>query len=250
MLRPRSAPSSIVRRLLRLPGHKAFRRHASGYFLRRDQQRKQALLDRQFDAEALKASVAASAGSSGVLNMRKLAEGRFNKTFKVQLSNRREVVAQIPTPLAGPANRVTASEVATMRFLRERLGLTQVPRVLSWSSQASDTPVGAEYIIMDVADGVELRQVWHGLKKRQKLEVVKAWVDFESEIIKAFSGGGYGSLYYRKDLPAGLSRDILVDGEKDEEFVLGPSTVRSSFWDDEYGPEMDIELDRGPCKSL
>ncbi|KAG2005569.1 protein kinase subdomain-containing protein PKL/CAK/Fmp29 [Coprinopsis cinerea AmutBmut pab1-1] len=59
-----------------------------------------------------------------------------------------------------------------MKFLRERLGLVQVPRVLSWSSRAEDTPVEAEYIIMDVADGVELFSVWHQLTMHQKLRLV------------------------------------------------------------------------------
>lgn len=253
MLQFQSTSSSTARHLLRLSSHMAshsdFFSHTSGRFLRRDQHRRQALLYRQFDVGALETVAASSAGSDGALEMHKLTEGRFNKNFKIT-TNRKDVVARISTPLAGPAHLVTASEVATMRFLRDRLGLKQVPQVLSWSSQASDTPVGAEYIIMDIANGVELRQVWHDLTNYQKLKVVQAWVDFESKVLKAFSGGGYGSLYHRNDLPADLSRNIFIDGERDENFVLGPSTVRSSFWEDECGPETDIKRDHGPCKSV
>jgi hypothetical protein len=129
-----------------------------------------------------------------------------------------------------------------MQFLRNRLALKQVPRVLSWSSHADDTPVGAEYIVMDVADGVELHSIWHQVTMKQKLRLVH---QFESTIIKAFSGG-YGSLSYHKDLPAQITRDIYVDGRMDKEFVLGPSTLQIGFWDDRYGSPKDLEVDSGP----
>lgn len=110
----------------------------------------------------------AGTAADGVSDMHKLAEGRCNRVFKVQLTDGRRFIARIPTPLAGPAHLVTASEVATMQFLRNRLGLTQVPRVLSWSSDALDTPVGSEYIIMVIADGVELHAVWHEMGEKTK----------------------------------------------------------------------------------
>ncbi|KAG2016480.1 protein kinase subdomain-containing protein PKL/CAK/Fmp29 [Coprinopsis cinerea AmutBmut pab1-1] len=134
-----------------------------------------------------------------------------------------------------------------MRFLRERLGLTQIPRVLSCSSRAEETPVGAEHIIMDVADGVSLLSVWDELTMSQKLRVVDQWIKFESVATKAISGG-YGSLYYRNDLPPELARDLTVWGKVDEEFVLGPSTVQLGFWEGKHGNprDLELELDRGP----
>jgi hypothetical protein len=90
----------------------------------------------------------------------------------VRLSDNRNDIAQMPTPLASTSHLVTASEVATVRFLRNRLGLTQVPRIISWSSRALATPVGAECTLMDVANGVELSTLWRNLSMKQNLKVV------------------------------------------------------------------------------
>jgi Phosphotransferase enzyme family len=225
-------------------------RYTSGRWLN-DEQRQQALRYQRFNIDALKSVAASSARASGVTDIRKLAEGRCNKVFHIQLTEGAQVIARIPTPLSGRPHLVTANEVATMEFLRNRLGLTQVPRVLSWSSRSEDTPVGAEYIIMDVADGVELHSVWHQLSMKQRLRLVRQWTLFESRVIEAFSGiSGYGSLYYRKDVPAEDARDVSVDGQTDQEFVLGPSTLQTGFWEDRYGSPEDVKLDCGPCKSL
>ncbi|KAL4886879.1 hypothetical protein BJY04DRAFT_176750 [Aspergillus karnatakaensis] len=63
----------------------------------------------------------------------KLAEGGFNKVFLLRAKNGREVIARIPTPIAGPPHYTTGSEVATMDFLRSVLKLP-VPEVLSYST--------------------------------------------------------------------------------------------------------------------
>src|SRR3954447_7668020 len=79
----------------------------------------------------------------------KLVDGGFNKIFLLTMDDGYEVIARIPTPIAGPPHYMTASEVATMDFLRTRLDIP-APKVFAWSSRAnSDNPVGAEYIIME-----------------------------------------------------------------------------------------------------
>lgn len=102
-------------------------RYTSGRWLN-DEQRHQALRYQRFNIDALKSVVASSARASGVTDIRKLAEGRCNKVFHIQLTEGAQVIARIPTPLSGRPHLVTANEVATMEFLRNRLGLTQVPR--------------------------------------------------------------------------------------------------------------------------
>ncbi|KAH6912783.1 hypothetical protein BKA70DRAFT_1370267 [Coprinopsis sp. MPI-PUGE-AT-0042] len=223
-----------------------FFRYTSGRWLH-DEQRQQALRYQRFNIDALKKAAVSSARAGDVTSIRKIAEGRCNKVFHVQLSEGGQVIARIPTPLAGPPHLVTASEVATMDFLRNRLGLTQVPRVLSWSSRAEGTPVGAEYIIMDVADGVELHSVWHELTMKQRLRLVDQWIKFESKVIKAFGdGSGYGSLYYRNDLPAEDTHNISLSGQTDGDFVFGPSTLQNNFWEDLHDSVQDIGPDCGP----
>jgi hypothetical protein len=48
----------------------------------------------------------------------KFPEGQYNKAFLLKMDNGSEVVAKIPNPNAGPARHVTASEVATVDFVR------------------------------------------------------------------------------------------------------------------------------------
>lgn len=49
----------------------------------------------------------------------KLAEGGFNKVYLLRAKSGCEVIARIPTSIAGPPHYTTASKVATMDFLRE-----------------------------------------------------------------------------------------------------------------------------------
>lgn len=217
----------------------------------RHPERNRALRYQKFNVDALKNTVASSTGTDSVVDFHKLAEGRSNRIFQVRLSSGHNVIARIPTPLAGTPHLVTASEVATMRFLRDRLGLPQVPRIISWSSHAAATPVGAEYILMDVADGVELKKVWHTLSVEQKVRVVYQWIQFERKVISAIRGDGYGSIYYRNDIPAKHALDLHLAGAKDPDphFVLGPAMSPPAFWEAEYDTPSDLNLDRGPCMS-
>lgn len=59
----------------------------------------------------------------------KITEGGFNKIYFLGADDGSEVFARISTPIAGPAHYTTASEVATMNFLRNVLGLP-VPKNL------------------------------------------------------------------------------------------------------------------------
>ncbi|PPR04741.1 hypothetical protein CVT24_006899 [Panaeolus cyanescens] len=242
---------TALRRLKNLgstePNPESFFRYTSGKWLH-DQKNNEALRYRRFNVDALKEEVKRSTGGLNVVRMSKWAEGRSNKVFLVQLSDGREVIARIPMPLAGPPHVVTASEVATMTFLRNRLGLTQVPRVISWSSQASKTPVGAEFIIMDLAGGIELADVWDKLTVHQKTKVVSEWVKFETKVIHAFEGGGYGSLYFRQDVPSDVARDVFLpnSNQPDSDYVLGPSVSQQGYWKDECLVPEDLIPQHGP----
>ncbi|KAL2867762.1 uncharacterized protein BJX67DRAFT_387645 [Aspergillus lucknowensis] len=159
--------------------------------------------------------------------MEKLGEGSYNKSFKLTMGNGKIVIARIPNPNAGPAFLTTASEVATMDFLRNVLHVP-APEILVWSSAVdSANPVGAEYIIMEHAAGKNLAE---------KLLSIK------------FSR--YGCVFYTKDAPLG-SRPARVDGDKlstgqkndnAERFSVGPM-VDTTFWTKGRG---DMEIDRGP----
>jgi hypothetical protein len=48
----------------------------------------------------------------------KISEGQFNKAFLLTMDDEREVIAKLPNPNAGLPHFTTASEVATMNFVR------------------------------------------------------------------------------------------------------------------------------------
>ena len=88
--------------------------------------------------------------------MAKLTKGGFNKVFVLTMDDDYEVIARIPTPVAAPPHYMTASEVATMDFLRNHLDIP-VPKVFAWASRADVVDsVEAEYIIMEKIQGENL----------------------------------------------------------------------------------------------
>ena len=75
---------------------------------------------KRFNVAELKRAAAKVAGAQACSQMTKLAEGGFNKVFKLVMDNNRVVIARIPNPNVGRVDRVIASEVATMEFVRAR----------------------------------------------------------------------------------------------------------------------------------
>ncbi|EAU34897.1 predicted protein [Aspergillus terreus NIH2624] len=166
----------------------------------------------------------------------KLAEGGFNKVFLLRAKNGREVIARIPTPIAGPPHYTTASEVATMDFLRDVLKLP-VPEVLEYSA-SSDNPVGAEYILMECVEGESLSSRWLSLTTDEVKDIMEQIADMERKIFD-FHFPAYGSLYHKKDLD-GETQISLV-----EDFCIGPVSARQ-LW---HGERRRTEIDRGPWLS-
>lgn len=83
-----------------------------------------------------------------------------------------------------------------------------MPKVLAWSSNASENPIGAEYIIMEKVRGVQLDNVWPRMDIKQRFELVKTIARYQKAwMSKSFTK--YGSLYYSKDLQS--SGCILVN---------------------------------------
>ncbi|KAJ7673450.1 kinase-like domain-containing protein [Mycena rosella] len=191
----------------------------------------------KFDVAALNRIISTACNGASVLRMEKKEEV-FNKSFIATLTNGRRVVARIKSPVAGPAHLTTASEVATMDFTRTVLGVP-VPKVLAWSSQAATNGVGAKFILMESAPGVQLSTVWPRLSPRDKKNIVNSLIATEQGLLEArFSH--YGSLYYKADLFANRARDLDAATDK---FCIGLIADRT-FYEDERA---SMPLDRGPC---
>ncbi|GKZ40355.1 hypothetical protein AbraIFM66951_000117 [Aspergillus brasiliensis] len=129
----------------------------------------------RFDMNRLAHIAAESVGATHCTSIQKYPDGMFNKAFLMSMDNGRKVVAKVPNPNAGIPHLTTASEVATMDFARNVLE-TPAPRVHTWNSHAQSHPVGAEFIIMEKANGVPLSRVWETLKLPQKLQVLLAMI--------------------------------------------------------------------------
>ncbi|KAL3481884.1 kinase-like domain-containing protein [Aspergillus californicus] len=179
------------------------------------------------------------------VHIEKFPDGMFNKAFLFTMQDGRKVVGKVPNPNADRAQYTIASEVATMDFASNELN-TPVPKVLAWSSKAGNS-VGAEYIIMENVEGIQLNQVWPKMDIKQKFELVKA-ISGSQRNWMSMAFKQYGSLYYSSDL-ANSDGCVLVKEDASEDrsykFAVGPSAGRG-FLDD---GRIAVDFDRGPWTS-
>jgi len=70
------------------------------------------------NVQELQRIAAQSVGAHTCVSISKLAEGGYNKVFRLIMDNGSVAIARIPYPNAGPSHMTTASEVATMDFVR------------------------------------------------------------------------------------------------------------------------------------
>ncbi|KAK0109425.1 Phosphotransferase enzyme [Cadophora gregata] len=224
--------------------HEHFFRYTSGRWLwdEESQLRERFLV---FNVEELQRIAAESVRARSCVSMTKLAEGGYNKVFRLVMDNGSVAIARLPNLNAGPAQKTTASEVATMDFARTVLNIP-VPKVFTWSAVASN-PVGAEYIIMEEASGTQLLDVWGSKKVSEKNKIVEGVVKIEKKLL-SLSFTRYGSIYFASDAfpgcePANVVGDIPADMKEivQRRFVIGP-VVDRDYWN---GERAFMAIDRG-----
>ncbi|KAH7884287.1 protein kinase subdomain-containing protein PKL/CAK/Fmp29 [Phlebopus sp. FC_14] len=194
-----------------------------------------------FDVEGLCRLAAQSVdrNPADVVDIKKLAEGGFNRSFLITLCDDFQMVARIPYPATVPKYNAVASEVATMDFLRSS-GLP-TPKVYGYSPE-SDNAAGTEYIFMEFVRGTKLSDVWLSLGEQEVISVLRQLTQLESKMMSlSFPAGG--SLYYTQDLEK-VARGLGIPLE-DERFCVGPDT-RLPLW---YGRRSQLDVDRGPYES-
>ncbi|KAG6063446.1 hypothetical protein E4U32_001241 [Claviceps aff. humidiphila group G2b] len=203
----------------------------------------------EFNVSELARRAAQAVQADRCLSIKKYPDGMYNRTLLLTMDNGKEVVAKVPNPNAGQPHLTTASEVATMKFVREVLS-TDVPQVYDWSSKAQETPVGAEFILMEKLNGMELEEVWPDMDLQGRLDVVKAVAAYQ-ESWASVSFEQFGSLYFAEDFKGENVKALVYTDEngrrvEDSRFVVGSSTSRLMFDDGRDG----IDFDRGPWNSL
>ncbi|EPE24799.1 Protein kinase-like (PK-like) [Glarea lozoyensis ATCC 20868] len=202
-----------------------------------------------FNVNELGRVAAEAVGANMCVGVEKYPDGMYNKSMLLTMDDGNEVVAKIPNPNAGLPHYTTASEVATMDFVRNILG-TPVPRVLAWNSRVEGNPVGAQYTIMERVPGVELESVWPTMPIEDRLSIVKEIAGYQKTWAST-SFTMYGSMYYAADLGSEYATNMTyTDGQGNEietsRFAIGLSTGRELI----DNKRSTVEFDRGPCKII
>ncbi|KAL8897818.1 MAG: hypothetical protein Q9207_007008 [Kuettlingeria erythrocarpa] len=196
----------------------------------------------KFDVKQIVRIVASSCGrtEADVLNLHKLGEGGFNRTFEVTMRDGLQIVARLPYPCTFPNHYTVASEVATIDFVR--LHGISVPKIYAYSATAQN-PIGSEYIIMEKVQGKELRGIWFDMTPQQTLKIVEQIVEMESLLFSIHLPAN-GSIYYKRDLPAELETVEIPGTGEFGGFCIGPE-VRCRWW---YKEREKLPLDRTPYR--
>ncbi|KAI4115491.1 MAG: hypothetical protein LQ345_003920, partial [Seirophora villosa] len=174
-------------------------------------------------------------------------EGGFSKAFLMTTASGREVVAKIRTPCSGREKLSTASEAAILQYVRDHTAVP-VPKLLAWNDDPSN-PVGAEYIIMEKASGVQLLQVWEKMQEYDRIQLVGGLVNIEKQLT-AIKFPAYGCLYFRHSIAEERIR-IHLDPSIDPtaSFCIGPEAHPA--WTDGSSPhDLEPGLDAGPWRDL
>jgi hypothetical protein len=178
----------------------------------------------------------------------KLAKGGFNRVITLTFQDGFEMIAKIPYHIVVPRYYATASEAATLTFLR--LQGIPVPEVYVYSANR-ENPVGTEYILLEKAPGVSLLSKWLNLEDDLAKRLAQSFVELKTKIFQMpFSATG--SIYFKEDIAreqqAPLYRgNHVVDtfDERTDQFCIA-HIADYMFW---YGRRVELELNRGPWKS-
>lgn len=72
----------------------------------------------RFNVNELARVAAEAVGSKSCVEIKKCPDGMFNKALLLTMEDGNQVVAKVPNPNAGRPHYTTASEVATLDFVR------------------------------------------------------------------------------------------------------------------------------------
>ncbi len=128
-----------------------------------------------------------------------------------------------------------------------------VPRVFAWNARSNTTvnSVGAEYILMEKAEGGELHHRWDAFRSRPAASIMDEVLRFENTFAtRKFSQ--IGSLYYKEDVEEALqarplyAADSGTPDDAEDKYRIGPLVD----WDVWRGARSSLNVNRGPCQSI
>ncbi|KAJ5709376.1 hypothetical protein N7493_010710, partial [Penicillium malachiteum] len=177
-----------------------------------------------FNVSGLQKLAAKAVSSKNCVSISKLAEGAYNKVFRLTMTDGKTLLAPIPNPNAGPPFYTTASEVATMEF-----------------SATTENFAGSEYILMEEATVIQLGLVWDELGLNHQLSIMREMI--------SISFSHFGSIYFAKDAVEGaVPAQVTTDSPPElkeriyNTYIIGP-TVNRYFW---HKQRSSMEISRGP----
>jgi hypothetical protein len=129
-------------------------------------------------------------------SIRLLANGAFNKVFLITFPDGIEVIARVPF-LEDYSEIRMRSEIATMLFARQRLGLP-VPRLFTWCLTA-DHPVGAPFILMELLPGVPLTEnLWFNILSLDNRKLLLGRIsELHARLVRSLPFTEVGNLFVR-----------------------------------------------------
>ncbi|RDX44619.1 protein kinase subdomain-containing protein PKL/CAK/Fmp29 [Lentinus brumalis] len=175
-----------------------------------------------FSVDGLRRLAAQSVDRSpdDIVDLVKLAEGGFNRTFLITMRDGFQMVAP------------------TMTFLRSS-GLP-IPKVYGYSP-TPDNAAETEYIFMEFVQGTKLSSVWPDLEDQEINSVLRPLVHLESKMMSVTFPACTMPKTYREK----VTRRPGVPLE-DKRFCVGPDT-RLPLW---FGRRSQLDVDRGPYDSV
>jgi hypothetical protein len=197
----------------------------------------------RFDITELSRAAAASVGRSSedIRSIHKIAESGFNRTLELTMKDGFQLIARLPYPSTQPKRLAVASEVATMDLVRSH-GIP-VPKIYGYCNDV-DTPVGAEYILMEKVKGKSLGDVWFTLSPKDRIKGLSAIVEHETKLF-SLSFPAFGSVYFDQDLPPDMGKVLCQNGSFNQRLCIGPDTSLK-FW---YETRSALDINRGLCKT-
>ncbi|KAI0074748.1 hypothetical protein K474DRAFT_1647570 [Panus rudis PR-1116 ss-1] len=213
-----------------------------------------------FDVDALEGIACHAVGAQRCISWSVLGEGGFNKVFLLNFDNDATAVVRLPSLATGNVELATASEVATMCYVRESLEYERLdkqplpPRVLAWNA-SHQNPAGTPYIILEYVSGVPLDARWY----RVDFEGESAGAPMVNVAILEYCLlhdplSQNGALFFALDVVDKLPNCPLYrvpptdDFRKrlSEKYRIGP-TVDREWWRGDYAR---VEANRGPWPDM
>lgn len=166
------------------------------------------------------------------------ASGLFNKLYTVKGANGPSRIMRVSLPVY--PHHKTRAEVATLRWVRDNTSIP-VPEVFAFDD-SNDNPIGFEWILMELMEGMPAHTRWRGMTMEQKVALTEQMARFQAEL----SGFGKTESLFRSIGTLDILR-VETDGVEEMKGVAPSLMVSPEFF---IGDRLHYDnIPRGPFRS-